>query len=98
MSGVAGKMVIVKDADALAQRAAEIIAERMKDTPYPFRLVLAGGSTPRPVYRLLAGMGLDWSCCELFFGDERLVPPDDPDSNYKMAHDTLLANPQVAPR
>jgi len=98
MSAVAGKMVIVKDADALSQRAAEIIAERMKDTPYPFRLVLAGGSTPRPVYRLLANMGLDWFCCEIFFGDERLVPPDDPDSNYKMAHDTLLANPQVAPR
>lgn len=58
---------------------------------------LAGGSTPKAVYTLLAGGGrsgagqLDWGKVHAFFGDERHVPPDHSDSNFRMANDALLA-------
>jgi len=98
MSGIAGDLEVVADAGALAARAAEIVAGRLKAAKYPFRLCLAGGSTPRAAYRLLAGQDLDWDCAELFFGDERFVPPDHPDSNYRMVKETLLASRFVTPR
>lgn len=54
-------------------------------------VALAGGSTPRPVYRRLATVeDLDWPAVHVYFGDERAVPPDDPESNYAMARETLL--------
>jgi 6-phosphogluconolactonase len=53
---------------------------------------LAGGRTPDPVYRELAsGSSIDWQQVDVFFGDERAVPPDDPDSNYRMVHLALLS-------
>jgi 6-phosphogluconolactonase len=58
-----------------------------------FSIVLSGGSTPRGVYSLLAQIqetDLDWSMVHFFWGDERCVPPDHPDSNYKMAQEVLL--------
>ncbi|GAP63498.1 6-phosphogluconolactonase [Ardenticatena maritima] len=64
-------------------------------------LALAGGSTPREVYRLLATPTwrdrLDWSRVHVFWGDERTVPPDHPDSNYRMAHEALLAHVPIPP-
>ena len=97
MNGIAGTVDVVKDAGALAARAAEIIAGRLKVARYPFRLLLSGGSTPRATYQLLAKMDLDWDCAELFFGDERFVPPDHPDSNYRMVRESLLAGGKVQP-
>ncbi|MAU11359.1 MAG: 6-phosphogluconolactonase [Anaerolineaceae bacterium] len=59
-----------------------------------FSLVLAGGSTPRPVYERLADPAyadaIDWERVYIFFGDERTVPPDHPDSNYGMAKADLF--------
>lgn len=98
MSGIAGRMEVVKDAAALAARAAGIIAERLRTARAPYRVVLSGGSTPRATYARLAQMDIDWGCAELFFGDERFVPPDHKDSNYRMVHDTLLATGKVQPR
>jgi len=94
----AGTLEVVRDADALAARAAEIIAGRLAVARYPFRLVLSGGSTPRATYQLLAAANLDWDCCEIFFSDERFVPPEHPDSNYRMARETLMAGYNVRPR
>ena len=59
-----------------------------------FHVALAGGSTPALLYGLLAAAPYyhavaDWSRIHFFFGDERCVPPDSPDSNYRMAHETL---------
>jgi len=52
---------------------------------------LAGGSTPRPLYeRLATESGLRWDALQVYFGDERCVPPDHPDSNYRMARESLL--------
>jgi 6-phosphogluconolactonase len=54
-------------------------------------LSLAGGGTPRRTYELLAARDdIDWGVVDLWFGDERCVPPDDPESNYRMVAETLL--------
>lgn len=52
-------------------------------------IALSGGSTPRKAHERLAGMGLDWSGVELWFGDDRAVGPDHEHSNYRMAIDSL---------
>ena len=58
-------------------------------------LVLAGGTTPGRCYQLLADLEVEWGRVTVLFGDERCVRPDHPDSNYKMARETLLD--RVAP-
>ncbi len=99
MSGIAGEMIVARDADALAQAAAELIAQRMAGCATPFRMVLSGGTTPVAAYKRLAKIpGLPWGFVELFFSDERFVPPDHHDSNYRMARETLLADGTVQPR
>ncbi len=59
-----------------------------------FSLALSGGATPRPLYALLAtspfASRIDWSRVHVFWGDERCVPPEHPDSNYRMAREALL--------
>ena len=96
---IEGRLEVVKDADALAARAAELIAERMTGCDTPFRMVLSGGTTPVAAYRVLARKaGLPWDCVELFFSDERFVPPDHHNSNYRMVRETLLAGGVVQPR
>jgi 6-phosphogluconolactonase len=56
-----------------------------------FRLGLSGGGTPRPVYAQLAQTAdLPWEKVQITFGDERCVPPEDKDSNYRMARESLL--------
>jgi 6-phosphogluconolactonase len=65
-----------------------------------FAVALSGGSTPRALFSLLAGdpyrTRLPWGTTHFFWGDERPVPPEDPDSNYGMARDTLLARVGVS--
>lgn len=59
-----------------------------------FTVALSGGNTPRTVYSLLSQEcreSLDWRKIFIFFGDERHVPPDDPQSNYRMARESLLS-------
>jgi 6-phosphogluconolactonase len=78
-------------AGELVRRAAEAVAERGA-----FTLALAGGSTPRALYELLADGSapfrdlLSWRSVHVFFGDERAVPLIDPQSNYRMARAVLL--------
>ncbi len=57
-----------------------------------FTVALSGGSTPKALYSLLASnyAGFAWNRVFIFFGDERHIPPTDPDSNYRMANETLL--------
>ncbi len=59
-----------------------------------FNVALAGGTTPKAAYELLAQEPrrslIDWNTVQVFFGDERCVPPDNPESNYKMAADAFL--------
>jgi 6-phosphogluconolactonase len=76
-----------------AAREFAVKAERAIEERGRFVVVLAGGSTPETTYRVLASEyadGVDWSRVHAFFGDERSVPPDDDDSNYRMASAVLL--------
>ena len=93
MSGIAGTLEVVKDADALAARAAEIIAGRLQGArAIPFAWCCRADRRRAPTYELLADKEIDWDCAELFFGDERFVPPDHQDSNYRMVRETLLSS------
>lgn len=66
------------------------IVEKQRDGGI-FRLSLCGGSTPAPIYRALADRGdIDWERVLVTFGDERAVPPEDEQSNYRMVKESLL--------
>jgi len=72
--------------------AVDIIASALSgEVNRAHRICLCGGSTPEPVYRALAEVNLDWSNIEITFGDERCVPPDHNDSNFRMASGSLLS-------
>ena len=62
-------------------------AQRAIQTRGRFAVALSGGSTPKAIYEALGTAQLDWSKVWLFWSDERAVPPDHPDSNYRMAMD-----------
>lgn len=74
---------------ALATAVADVVAETIRSSRST-RLVLAGGTTPRRAYQDLASRELPWGRVSVLFGDERCLPPDDPESNYRMAADVLL--------
>ena len=71
--------------DDLAEAGEELFLEAG-----PRTVAIAGGSTPRPVYERLAGIAYPWEEVDVFFGDERCVPSDHPESNYGMAKAALL--------
>lgn len=90
------------DADAVARYAAREFVRRARvaiEASGAFRVALAGGSTPRRSYELLADPSLaaqvDWEATHVFFGDERAVPPDHADSNYRTAFETLLSKVKI---
>jgi 6-phosphogluconolactonase len=85
------------DADAVIEALADYLASDIRETlsrQACYRWALAGGSTPGRLYRRLArpdAAGLvDWGRMRLFWGDERCVPPGDPQSNYRMVRESLL--------
>lgn len=92
---------ILPDAAAAARFAAHLGAAFAREAVMRrkrFTVALAGGSTPRSVYAALAAEpagAVPWREAFVFFGDERRVPPDDPASNYRMAHETLLSKVPV---
>jgi 6-phosphogluconolactonase len=78
---------LVRVASELVSAAALISISRRN----AFRIALSGGSTPRPLYeRLAEDQDIDWRKWHLFWGDERSVPPTDPQSNYQMVREALL--------
>ena len=84
--------------EQLALAAAERFVDysnELRDMSERFSVALAGGNTPRQVYELLATERfknrVEWSQVHLFFGDERCVPPEHPDSNYAMAYEALIS-------
>jgi 6-phosphogluconolactonase len=82
------KIFAVDAAQFILDQAHNALGERNE-----FRLALSGGNTPAPVYTRLAAIGHDlpWQLTRITFGDERCVPPDDRQSNFRMAWETLLA-------
>lgn len=74
------------------ERAVAYLAQRIREREKgkPYHIFLSGGSTPKPIYRGLAEASLDWSDVHLWLGDERYVPWDHPDSNFRMAREALI--------
>jgi 6-phosphogluconolactonase len=94
--------MVYPDGDALARAAATKIFEIARESISQrgvFTLALSGGSTPKKLYTLLANEAefreFPWDKTQLYFGDERHVPPDDKDSNYLMTKSTLMTSPRV---
>ena len=93
------EIIVVDDVLAMGRTAARRVRRSATTALLArgrWRIALAGGSTPRALYRELAEASapsdqLDWTRTDLFFGDERAVPPDHADSNYLMVRDTLLS-------
>jgi 6-phosphogluconolactonase len=98
MAAAHREVYILKDAAAIARRAADIFAEIAQSAANrsgSFTVALAGGSTPKLLYSLLATDAdlrgkLPWDKMHLFFGDERHVGPDDSQSNFRMASETMI--------
>ena len=89
---------VLPDPDALADAAARLVAEYAQAAIAArgrYSLALSGGSTPRALHLRLAALPLrdqvEWQRVHIFFGDERCVAPDDAQSNYHMAYETLLS-------
>jgi 6-phosphogluconolactonase len=84
---------VLETAEDVAAAAAADIAEALHEGARS--LVLAGGTTPKRCYELLSHLEVEWGRVAVLFGDERCVHPDHPDSNYRMARESLLD--RVAP-
>jgi 6-phosphogluconolactonase len=91
------ELIVARDSAELAELAAERFAEIAEEAfarAGRFTVALSGGSTPRNLYVLLATgpfrSRIAWDRTHFFWGDERCVPPTHGDSNYRMAHETLL--------
>lgn len=83
------RLEVLPEAAALASAAAHRIAAIIDATEGEAVVALAGGSTPRATYRRLATMALSWERIVWFLGDERFVPPHDPESNLRMVNESL---------
>ena len=85
---------IFADPTELARGAAEYFVVRRPET-----VALSGGSTPKLMFQILAEQfreRVDWSTIQFFWSDERHVPPDHPESNYRMANEALLSHVPVS--
>jgi 6-phosphogluconolactonase len=99
------EIYILKDNPAIARRAAEEFVKMAQSAVRrkgSFTVALSGGSTPKLLYSLLATdaalrANVPWDKMQLFFGDERHVGPDDPQSNFKMASETLITKAPLKP-
>jgi 6-phosphogluconolactonase len=99
MHSIEPDLRIVENAEALSRAAADVIVAqtaKILQVQDSFTIALSGGSTPRRLYRLLAGdvsyrHQLNWERIHLFWGDERHVPMSHPDNNYWMAHEAMLS-------
>jgi 6-phosphogluconolactonase len=92
-----GAAVARRAAEEFVQAAASAVGERGS-----FNVALAGGSTPKALYSLLANdpalrSQIPWAKIHLFFGDERHVPPDHPESNFRMAAEAMISKAPLKP-
>jgi 6-phosphogluconolactonase len=90
---------VFENAEALARNSAEWLCSLALASDRAFAVNLSGGSTPRRLYECLAAPDIasrfPWNRAHWFWGDERFVPHDHPDSNYRMAREAFLARVSV---
>lgn len=88
------ELVVAPDPEEAARRAAELLVELARAGGH---VALSGGSTPRRAYELAAELEPDWSRVDVWLGDERCVPADDPLANVRLVHDGLVRHVQEPP-
>jgi len=97
---------VEKDAEALARRAAQYFVEMVDeavDARGRARIAISGGSTPKAAFKLLGDpeqpwrWRMQWDKLDLYWVDERCVPPEDPESNYRMTREALLDRAPLRP-
>lgn len=91
---------VLDDKTALLHRSLDIFMESLKSAIAErdqFTVALAGGGTPKPLYEMIANQSLPWEKIHIFWGDERYVPPDHPDSNQRMAREAWLNRVAIPP-
>ena len=100
------EIIIVEDLKGLSRKAADLFVEQaavvLKTRPF-FSMALSGGATPESLYSLFASDPgikdkIAWERVHIFWGDERHVPPDHPQSNFRMANRTMLAELPLPPQ
>jgi len=87
--------------DDLSKQFAELLKKEVNSVKDKFNFVLSGGSTPKHIFKYLSAHyqnNIQWNKINFFWGDERCVPPDNDDSNYKMAFENLLSNINIPER
>jgi len=99
------QIAVYPDTNTLSHQAAQFIVRLANEsivTHGRFSIALSGGSTPRVLYGLLGSEPyrnqIDWSKVDIFWSDERCVPPDSADSNYAMAREVLLSRVPLSPQ
>lgn len=100
-STVNSKIVISKNIEELSERFAQILLTGVNKSENNFHLALSGGSIPKMIYKYLAEnykSKIDWRRIKFFWGDERCVPPNHPDSNYRLAKENLFYKINIEPK
>jgi 6-phosphogluconolactonase len=100
-----GELRILETPQAVAAAVADLFLKQARaaiEARGSFYVALAGGRTPQAAYELLAdskrSSEIEWPKVHIYFGDERCVPPESSDSNYKMAYDSFLSKVPIPPR
>jgi 6-phosphogluconolactonase len=104
-NSTAGELLVFETAEQLAVAAAERFVAHAQEAIVDhglFSVSLAGGKTPKRMYEVLGTKSfrsrIDWSRIHIFFGDERCVPPDHPESNYRLADDRIISRVKIPPQ
>ena len=90
---ISPRIEILSDKAAIVERSLDLVVKRIQSAIADKELCtisLAGGSTPKPLYEALAGQPIDWDALHIFWGDERYVASDHPDSNQRMVRQAWL--------
>jgi 6-phosphogluconolactonase len=99
MSKMIGHIEVLADPPSLARHVAEWMTALALAAPGPFRVSLSGGSTPKALYELLASNAFigrfPWRRVHWYWGDERFVAYDDPDSNFRMTREAMLSKAPI---
>lgn len=95
------KIIVSKNIDELSEHFAGMLVHGIDASNNFFNITLSGGSTPKAVFDYLAvnyKSKIDWQKVKLFWGDERCVPPDHFDSNYRMTFESLISRVEIPPQ
>jgi len=101
MGEMIGRIEVLADPASLARHVAEWMTDLALAAPGAFRVSLSGGSTPKALYQLLSSPPFlerfPWERVHWYWGDERFVPYDHPDSNFRMTREAMLAKAPIPP-